>query len=272
MVRFHVRVPGRNPNGAGTACEAVISGFDFRTTLVVIIYALLEPGTQKIRYVGSTKNIDGRIKSHWSQRRNRQKPVSAWIRSINHKPEYLILEEVPIDYRWDAEKRWTEFIRQIPGINLLNIKAGNVGYVHPEEVRSVIRSKVIERYKNGFIPSNGHVNRKKTTIKRIQRVDSRLPVDFVPRGRFNWKPTESYHYFTQEEIEEIKNDSRSTRQIAPDYGVSHSTISGIKRGLFNGVIRASLAKWSNAADCKSAPSGTVVQTHHDARSGSVDGG
>lgn len=95
----------------------------------VSVYALLEPETQKPRYVGHSADPARRLKEHW--RRRAYAPYvadnpafSAWLRSLDGPPELQVLEVAPYEDRFEAERRHTDLLRHLPGVDLLNIYAG----------------------------------------------------------------------------------------------------------------------------------------------------
>lgn len=100
-----------------------------RAPQTVAIYALLEPETRKPRYVGHSGNPERRLKEHWGRRAYEpyvqdNPKFSAWLRSLDRPPELHVLEVVPYGERFTAEERHTSRLRQMPGIELLNIYAG----------------------------------------------------------------------------------------------------------------------------------------------------
>ena len=66
----------------------------------VIIYALVDPDTHLVRYVGQCHNLESRYEGHLSEAlRGTKKPVYDWIRSLGLKrPVILILQTVPAIY------------------------------------------------------------------------------------------------------------------------------------------------------------------------------
>lgn len=64
-------------------------GRDLNTTF---IYALIESGTNNIRYVGKADNVQQRFKFHLSDKRKTHK--ASWLKSINYNAGYIILDEV----------------------------------------------------------------------------------------------------------------------------------------------------------------------------------
>ncbi len=104
-----------------------------------IIYALIDPLTQEIRYVGKTTNP---YRRQWDHRSNcdRNTHKGKWIRKLYEThgvwPEFFVLEEVdcPTGEEWKAEERfWIAYLRCI-GCPLTNIDNGGngVGTATPE--------------------------------------------------------------------------------------------------------------------------------------------
>lgn len=86
------------------------------------IYALLDPRTGDIRYIGQSKNISKRFSSH--KYSSSDYPVSKWISKLRKDgliPDLVIIEEHenPVD----VEKQWIDRAKK-SGANLLNLHEG----------------------------------------------------------------------------------------------------------------------------------------------------
>lgn len=57
----------------------------------VYIYALIDPASRLVRYVGKTENLDSRYQAHCA---GSDSATGAWVRSITARPFLLILETV----------------------------------------------------------------------------------------------------------------------------------------------------------------------------------
>jgi len=98
------------------------------------IYGLVDPMTGTLKYIGQSKNIAKRFKSHCGK--YSKYPVSAWIRklkSLGHAPELIVIEEVanPIA----KEKLWIDRAKA-QGIKLLNIHEGGFNPDHALKAKS----------------------------------------------------------------------------------------------------------------------------------------
>jgi hypothetical protein len=184
-----------------------------RKTGQAYIYAILEPQTRKIRYVGSTKDVQTRISLHWRQREQRTTLLAAWLRTLSAPPEFEILQSVSYADQWAAEEYWTKLLRQIPVIDLLNINDGTQHYGDGTRGRKVSPEKRAEM---------------SVAAKKAWKTSPILRAKSEAANQRRQEPRKIRRIFTPEEITAIIADSRSTRQIARDYGVSHTTIANIK--------------------------------------------
>lgn len=94
----------------------------------VSIYGLLDEQRQ-IRYVGYSSDPAWRARKHWRERGSRQTgsknpQLNLWLRALGEVPDIHIFEQVPYEYRYAAEQYWTDLLRGVPGVVLLNIASG----------------------------------------------------------------------------------------------------------------------------------------------------
>ena len=90
------------------------------------IYALLCPDTKEVRYIGKSKNIKKRFKSHRGTARTENYPVSMWVvkmRDAGKKPFIKILEQVGAKEINGSEIIFISYFRE-KGARLLNIHGG----------------------------------------------------------------------------------------------------------------------------------------------------
>lgn len=86
------------------------------------IYALRDPSTGEVRYVGKANNPQARLKSHMRAARSRNTPVYCWIRSLKDKglePQMEVLE-----WTEDWKSREKALILQHKSDRLLNLAEG----------------------------------------------------------------------------------------------------------------------------------------------------
>ena len=95
------------------------------------IYALCEPNTGVVRYVGKSDDPERRYRNHIYQARHRTRsfPSGDWIKGLidsGEKPELTILEETTQDNWQNAEIQWIAYYRE-NGNDLLNCDSGGNG-------------------------------------------------------------------------------------------------------------------------------------------------
>jgi len=91
---------------------------------LVAIYALTEPGTDTVRYIGKANNPEARLKTHLRDARRRDTPVCRWIRKLaksNALPEMTILAWTD---EWQVEERKQISQHRAIGCRLLNVAEG----------------------------------------------------------------------------------------------------------------------------------------------------
>lgn len=108
------------------------------TSQSTYIYALVDPFSMEIRYIGWTANPSQRLTSHISESRQKKKHCHHWIQQIlmqGGKPIMQIIEEISPDDFAEMERHWIKYCRSL-GIPLTNISEGGEkaqGYIHPGE-------------------------------------------------------------------------------------------------------------------------------------------
>lgn len=88
------------------------------------IYALLEPSTGEIRYIGKARNSLQRFKGHMRDRVRRDYPVYRWINKLvaeGKEPDLIVLEVTP---DWQAAERRLIELSRARGCRLLNVAEG----------------------------------------------------------------------------------------------------------------------------------------------------
>jgi hypothetical protein len=121
------------------------------TAKTVTIYALCDPDTGLVRYVGKTIDLNARIRSHkYEAFSGKYKTRKAhWLKPIGGKPKIIILEVVEFEKWQEAEIRWIAFWRQ-SGANLTNYADGGQtspveGKGHSEETKAKLRANALKK-------------------------------------------------------------------------------------------------------------------------------
>jgi hypothetical protein len=103
----------------------------------VEIYALSDPRSGEIRYIGKANNAQKRLKSHLRDARHRDTPVYRWIRKLAREgfsPSVIVLASVQDDWQ-RVEVGFIAEGRSM-GLRLLNVADGGNEPYCPPEVRA----------------------------------------------------------------------------------------------------------------------------------------
>jgi hypothetical protein len=87
------------------------------------IYALCDPDTEEIRYVGMSITPDYRYSQHVGNNRPKHHGMYEWIKELraqNKRPGFKVLAEVPCEEARTAEEQWIHDLVK-SGVPLLNI-------------------------------------------------------------------------------------------------------------------------------------------------------
>lgn len=98
------------------------------------IYALCEPDTGEVRYIGKADDPDKRLWQHLHNRRHPGLPKAKWIRelvSVGLWPVMKVIAEVPKDC-WETFEKYHIQQAKDAGFQLLNVTLGGDGYCSGE--------------------------------------------------------------------------------------------------------------------------------------------
>jgi hypothetical protein len=124
---------------------------------VKTIYALVEPDTRKIRYVGRTGDkLEHRARLHWVHRNRNDQPVRLWLRTLDVPPPIEILQEVE-DHEWiEAERYWIHLLTQVPTVDLLNLNSRELKKIKGDSRKITDDQIMLIRNAQGTYRSIGH--------------------------------------------------------------------------------------------------------------------
>ena len=95
------------------------------------VYALIDPRTHQLRYIGKALDTEQRERNHFNQSKYGNAPKSEWVRELRAaglRPEMLVIEECAPADSADREKYWIARAR-VRGAPLLNMKSGGQGRI-----------------------------------------------------------------------------------------------------------------------------------------------
>jgi group I intron endonuclease len=101
---------------------------DNPTSKSVFIYALIDPTTNEMHYIGKSKHPKRRLTDHMSLSQPQNEALIGWLRTLKEsglRPTLQILEEVPSDQWQDRECYWIAYYRE-HNAPLTNIDAGGL--------------------------------------------------------------------------------------------------------------------------------------------------
>lgn len=115
-----------------------------KTSKTTFIYVLIDPETNKVRYVGKSNNPDRRLREHIRDHSKYQRHKDHWVGALCERglvPLLKIIEEVPLDLWAERELFWINHYMQL-GYPLTNTYFGSEGVgMMPPETRAKIGAK-----------------------------------------------------------------------------------------------------------------------------------
>ena len=214
------------------------SGFTPGELKVVYIYALIDPETQEIRYIGKSVHPEARLQSHCNEKSNCHR--SHWLQSLKQKglkPSMMIIQEIIGDWPWqEAERYWIAYAKHY-GNRLTNNTSGGDGVPDlPQETKERMRLTWVGR-------KHTEEAKKKIGAATRQRRHShatKLRMSKAHTGRMitnEWraKLAIAVSKFTPQQVITIQKEllqGYKVHELATKYQVHRTTISKIKKGTY----------------------------------------
>jgi hypothetical protein len=203
---------------------------------MIYIYSLIDPFTNKIRYIGKSTRPKERLRNHCNEKANSWR--NHWIRSVISKggqPQLSILETLADDADWQSiEIGWIKRGRDA-GWPLTNCTDGGDGVTN---LCGESKERMLRTWK-------GRKHKPETLIKlsisskgRRKTDDAKKAMSVKMKGRkITWtdKISKANKKLNESQIMEVRQllkDKVSQYTIADMFGVHQGTISNIKRGKF----------------------------------------
>lgn len=158
------------------------------TPRLVTIYALCEPDTFIVRYIGKTHDLRSRLRHHKLEvQKGFHTRKANWLRSLKgREPSVLILAEIKQDQWQEVERYWIKRFRE-EGFDLTNYADGGQtspvqGKGHSEATKAKLKAAHIAR---GTIPPSrkGCVPHNKG---KLLSTGQRAKISMTLRGRITW--------------------------------------------------------------------------------------
>lgn len=136
------------------------------------IYALKDPATSEIRYIGKADDPIARFHDHQSlAKRGTKTHLYNWIRSCDGVPVLEILAEIPKDF-WQWFEKTAIFEGRDSGFNLTNGTDGGDGLSNPSEECRAKLSFIMSARRKGKSLSKEHRAKLSFALKGRQFSDS----------------------------------------------------------------------------------------------------
>jgi hypothetical protein len=203
----------------------------------IFIYALIDPETGAIRYIGKTsQSMAARIAAHL-QERGRCHRVN-WLNSLKRRglrPDHILLEVIDGHFPWQASEEWWIARGRVLGWPLTNSTSGGDGVPDlPPETRARMRLVWLGR------KHSPEAVEKIRALKRLQRhgPETRAKMSLAHTGRkITWldKIAEANRKITPDQAIAIRQrlaSGETATALAREFGVHRTTLSKIKAGTY----------------------------------------
>lgn len=204
---------------------------------IVHIYALLDPESGDVRYIGKSIRPERRLSDHLTQT-----PTachrSHWLESLksrNLKPDLVILESSRGNWPWQAAERWWIRHGRSIGWRLTNNTSGGDG----------VRGLPAETRARMVLTWTGRKHRPET-IERLRlisgarrhSIETRARMSAAHRGRLiSWgaRISESLRKLSAQQVADAHrrlSGGELVKDIAAELGLHRTTVSKIKKGTY----------------------------------------
>lgn len=116
---------------------------------MTVIYALKDPRTDEVRYVGKARSLNARMRGHkWDMRNStKQTPKVVWLQSLSALPIIEVLEIVPAELDWMERERYWIAKYRAAGADLVNVTDGGDSplQAHSAGTKALLRELALAR-------------------------------------------------------------------------------------------------------------------------------
>lgn len=110
----------------------------------IIIYTLIDPRDNQVRYIGKTNNLKQRLANHINRSKSGfNSPIHCWIRKLldlNLKPTISVQEVCNQDNWEEREKYWIQYYRE-KYENITNVSDGGITPLKNPDYQKIVHSK-----------------------------------------------------------------------------------------------------------------------------------
>lgn len=210
--------------------------------MTTFIYALVDPRTDEIRYIGKSIRPKERLWNHCNEKSVTWR--TNWIREVlssGHRPQLRILEELAVGTDWqESERQWIAKGKEL-GWRLTNCTSGGDGVENlPLEIRQKMaltwkgRKHKPEAIAKMAAASRGKKHSAESKAIMVRKMTGRtFTEEWLQKIRVgNSKLTDGQVH----EVRRLIADKVSQYVIAPMFGIHQGTVSNIKRRVSYGYV------------------------------------
>ena len=173
-----------------------------------VIYVLIDPNTDEVRYVGKAIDLYTRIKNHYKPSRLITKThKNNWLNKLLSENKYVkinVVEELEnYDLLNKAEIKWIKFYKEL-GCDLTNgTEGGDGGKMSPESIEKMKKTKTgkphSKKHREAISKANiGHIVTNETKLKigaknksKIVSDETKLKMSESHKGQTSWNKGKS---------------------------------------------------------------------------------
>lgn len=202
----------------------------------IFIYALTDPDTGEIRYIGKSINPWRRANYHMQEKSHCHRVY--WLQSLRRqgkKPGVVIIEEIRGAWPWQESERFWIRYALAHGVRLVNNTSGGDGV---NDLPAETRAKMALTWKGRKHKPESLIKIALASTGRKHSEESKQRMRVLMAGRkITWiaKIAEAQRKLTKSDCEEIlrrRGAGELNQDLAKEFGVHRTTLSKIKNGTY----------------------------------------
>lgn len=208
----------------------------------VYIYALIEPDTRLIRYIGKSIRPLARLRAHINDKSICHR--TNWIKSLKERglePALLIIEEIIGEWPWqEAEMFWIAYAKK-HGWPLVNSTDGGDGVCNlsGESKERMAKTWLGRKHKPESRAKMSAANKGKLHTEEYKQYMREIMRDRQFTDEWRHKLSIANRKLTEEQVKEIRerrNNGELVKYLAEEFGVHRTTITNLcKKHYYNDI-------------------------------------